>query len=41
MTIKKFDIAVVGNGMIGVLTSFLLKEKYHQKKNMLNWKQIF
>lgn len=32
MKTKKFDIAVAGNGMIGVLTSFLLKEKYPQKK---------
>ena len=30
--IQKFDIAVVGNGIIGVLTSFLLKMKYPKKK---------
>ena len=41
MTIKKFDIAVVGNGMIGVLTSFLLKEKYRQKKICLIGNKYF
>ena len=30
--IQKFDIAVVGNGIIGVLTSFLLKMEYPKKK---------
>ena len=30
--IQKFDIAIVGNGIIGVLTSFLLKMKYPKKK---------
>ena len=30
--IQKFDIAIVGNGIIGALTSFLLKMKYPKKK---------
>ena len=38
---KSFDIAVAGNGMIGVLTSFLLKEKYPQKKICLIGNKYF
>ena len=30
--IKKYDIAIVGNGTIGVLVSFLLKKKYPKKR---------
>ena len=30
--IKRYDIAIIGNGVIGVLTSFLLKKKYPKKK---------
>jgi glycine/D-amino acid oxidase-like deaminating enzyme len=38
---KKFDITVVGNGMIGVLTSFLLKNKYPKKKICLIGNKYF
>ena len=41
MITNKFDIVVVGNGMIGVLTSFLLKEKYPQKKICLIGNEYF
>lgn len=38
---KKFDIVVSGNGMIGVLTSFLLQSKYPKKKICLIGNKYF
>lgn len=32
---KNYDIAVIGNGMVGVLSSFLIKNKFPQKKIIL------
>ena len=38
---KKFDIAIAGNGMVGVLTAFLLKNKYPKKKICLIGNKYF
>lgn len=38
---KKFDIAIVGNGMVGVLTAFLLKNKLPKKKICLIGNKYF
>lgn len=38
---KKFDIAIAGNGMVGVLTAFLLKNKYPEKKICLIGNKYF
>ena len=31
---KNYDIAIIGNGIVGIFSSFLLKKNY-QKKNIL------
>ena len=38
---KKFDLAIVGNGMVGVLTAFLLKNKFPKKKICLIGNKYF
>lgn len=41
MKTKKFDMMVAGNGMVGVLTVFLLKNKYPKKKICLIGNKYF
>ena len=38
---KNFDIAVIGNGMVGTLTAFLLSEKFPEKKICLIGNKVF
>ena len=38
---KKYDIIIIGNGSIGVLSAFLLKIKHPKKKIAILGKQNF